>query len=138
MRQQRLSRLQRWIILRIYENSVERKRRYNLDDGHVTKYEIYSEYYRLPVRKGKSGSVKAFFTEDPKHIPVDLSRSLHNLFRKGLISSQRFYKNEFVDVEYKGEKYRRNRPQQFHRIFLSPEGEDKAKELLASPQENPN
>jgi len=131
IKQQRLSKLQKWILLKAYENSVEYKRRYNLDGGCVTKYEIYHDYYKLPVRKGKSGSVKAFFTEDPKHFPADLSKSLHNLFGKGLIFPQCFYEGEFVDVEYKGEKYRRNRPRQFHRIFLTPEGKDKVKEILA-------
>jgi len=128
--EQRLSRLQKWILLKAYENKIERKRRYNLDDGCVTKYEIYTGYYKLACRTGKSGQIKAFFTEDPKHIPATLSRSLKNLFKKGLVYPQGLYKNEFVEIEYKGEKFTRNRPRQFYVIFLSPEGEEKAKELL--------
>lgn len=137
IKQQRLSKLQKWILLKAYENGVERKRRYDLDDGeYVTKYEIYSGYYHLPVRKGKSGSVKAFFTEDPKHFPVDLSRSLHNLAHKGLIYSLHgFHKNEHIEGEYRGKRFRYPKPGVFYEIALTDGGFAEVKRLLA--HENP-
>jgi len=49
----------------------------------------------------------------------------------GLIYPEGYYKNQYVEIEYKGEKIMRNKPGRFYIIGLEDEGIAKAKELLA-------
>jgi len=100
IKQQRIGKLQRWILTQAYESK----------NRSVTKYEIYRDYYHVPCHTGKGGfHVKAFFDEPQQVKAVSLSRSLSNLFKKGLILD----------------------PRRFYEICLSPSGESKARELLS-------
>lgn len=103
---QRISKLQRWILTTAYENMV--KKGYNPNDAFVAKLEIYKDYYKLDCHTGKRGfHVKAFFSEPQPVKTVTLSRSLARLLRMGLI----------------------HKLGKFYAVVLTDSGIEKAKEL---------
>ena len=118
--------------MQAYLNMV-RKGHNNPDDATITKKEIYDGYYHLACHLGESGSKRVFFSSPASQRikVVTLSNSLSRLFRMGLIYPEGYYKNQYVEVEYKGEKIVRNKPGRFYIIGLEDEGIAKAKELLA-------
>lgn len=91
MKNTRFSKFQAWLLRACYENMVERGRN-NPTDATVYKYDIYKDYYKIECHTGKGGfHVKAFFDEPQPVKVAALSRSLRNMFEKGLVVDPKWY-----------------------------------------------
>lgn len=79
MTENRLSRLQKWILERCLENAKRDMERDGKTKGvgYVYRQEIYQEFFNLPLPK---------FGTWPKSKVVIVSRSLRNLEQKGFIT----------------------------------------------------
>lgn len=110
----------------------------NPDDAVISKKQIYEGYYGITCHLGSSGGKRVFFSspQSQRVKVVALSNSLSRLFRMGLIRSEKFHKNKFVEAMFRGEIIKSPKPGRFYIVKLENEGIEEAKRILNLKEEH--
>jgi len=105
MAKERLSKLQKWILIEAYKNKREWEGTFGKRDIYeLSKYTIYEDYFNIDTKnKGYGGIFGGFDFVDKgprtQKIKVILSRSLWNLKKKGYIELDLFRKKFMTNIE---------------------------------------
>jgi len=87
MAKERLSKLQKWILVQSYKGTYALKWS-AIQEYDLTKRAIYEHYFRVKINKQKSFESKFKCDEPLGNKPVILSRSIRKLKERGYIESE--------------------------------------------------